>query len=152
MTGPRFVTTAVIGSTTSLRDYPGVQPEEFFGKTYSLPIVGNILFDLMISSKGMLFTGPELTQHVEAEILSTYMVATVYNEAKDVYEIPSEPNRLFQTETGEALLTALYQAMLDQFWPLISLDQVRLKSATLLRINYLQMEISMNRVEYADGS
>ncbi|WJJ55225.1 hypothetical protein [Xanthomonas phage RTH11] len=142
----------MIGSTTCLNDYPGLKAEEFFGRTYSLTIVGNILFELMMSSNGETFSGRELVQHVEAEILSTYKVATVYNPKTDCHELVTEPNAYFQSEAGEALLTALYQAMLDQFWPLLATNLVARRSAMLRRINYHQMEISMNRLEYSDGS
>jgi len=111
-----------------------------FARTYSITIVGAVLFDLLLKSDGEQFTPEELVQHVETVIVEDLKLAV---EKLPEYQFPPFPQMLFH----------LYEEIfVNQVWPQIMDNPTRKMTARLSRINYETLEITFSRLETGDGS
>lgn len=134
------MSTALIIGTTSLRSDFGDDVYDHFARTYSITVVGHVLFDLMLQSKGSLDLTPnEIVQHTEAVIIDDLKLAT-------------EENPYFQLSPMKEIVAAFYQLMVRQAWPHLVDHPIRQRSSHVARVNYESMEIFMSRVEKNDGS
>lgn len=132
---PRFVTTTLVVGTNSLREKFGDQVHEFFSRTYSITMVGHVLFDLLLKSNGSgEFSPEELVQHVEKVVI-------------DDLRIADEQNESFQTSPMKDIVAELYDCLLKQAWPYLKLHSLFLQSARVASINYHLMEINMTKLE-----
>jgi hypothetical protein len=136
---PRFVTSTLIAGTTSLVSEFGQKVRDDFARTYSITIVGAVLFDLLLKTDGEQFTANELVQHVETVIIEDLKLA---REKLPEFQYPPFPE----------ILLHLYQIFLDQVWPSIADNPTRKMTARLARINYETLEINFQRLESGDGS
>lgn len=136
---PRFVTTALVAGTTSLVTEFGEKVRDDFARTYSITIVGAVLFDLLLKSDGEQFTANELVQHVETVIVEDLKLT--------VEKLPE-----FQFPPFPEMMLHLYGIFLDQVWPSIVDNPTRKMTARLARINYETLEINFQRLESGDGS
>jgi hypothetical protein len=102
-------------------------------------VVGAILLDLLIQSRGSEFLPAEITQHVEAIII-------------DDLKLAHEPHPTFQTNPTQLIVAELYYLMLESIWPFLKSNPLAQSSARIRLINYDVLQIDTKRLVMNDGN
>lgn len=106
-----------------------------FTRTYPLLLVGNLLFDLMITSCFTQFSGRELAEHVEEQIIQNLTTPEWHPE-----QIPE-----FQGEEMCEVLYEIYTNLGTQVWPVIHDDHHMRTTTSMSNINLYAVEVNIYR-------
>lgn len=109
-------------------------PARVFHRTYPISLVGNALFDLMVTSEAAMFSNKELVEHVEETIHQTTRVRLPPN-AEGITYAPSpwaaEQIPEFQDYLMQSYVREIYSQFCTHIWPLIK-DDLHLRTTTSL--------------------
>ncbi len=140
MTTARLVRhTLVLGLGQVRHDYSVEELATLFAQTYSITVVMTVLLELLLKTQAREFQPAEVVQHVEAVIIDDLLLA-------------GEPRDAFQGSMMTDVVFSLYEHLRQSAWPLINAHPVSLMGATLQRVGYDSLEISIPVLELYDGS
>lgn len=131
--------TIVLGLGPVRYDYSVEELAKAFAETYSITVVMTVLLELLIQTKAAEFQPAEVVQHVEEVIIKDLLLA-------------GEPKEAFQGPAMTDIVFSLYEHLRESAWPLISANSISSRWATLARVGYDSLEITVPVVELHDGS
>jgi len=131
-------------------------PLRLFHRTYPILLVGNCLFDLMVTSSAAEFSGAELAQHVEESIHRMtecrQSQINVNEEDGSVHVNNYSPRWAdeqipeFQRWPMQNILEVIYDQFCGTIWPLIKDDHHLRMTTSLVNIHCDRAEFNLYRL------